>query len=64
MWCLVDKALAFRASAIGPDEIGGDGCLINEQQCGCIHVGLFCNVGFARLGNVRPVLLTGVQGFF
>jgi hypothetical protein len=61
---LVDKALALLASPIGPDEIGGDGSLVDEQQRGCIHAGLFCNVGFTRLGNVGSILLAGVQGFF
>ena len=61
---LVDKALPFRGAPISPDQVGGDSRLVDEQQRGCIHVGLFSNVGFARLGNVGPILFAGVQGFF
>ena len=61
---LVDKPLALWRSPISPDEVGGDCRLVDEQQCGCIHVGLFCNVGLACRGNVGPILLAGVQGFF
>jgi hypothetical protein len=59
-----DEALSARRSPIVPDHLGRDCGLIYEDKARGIELGL---LGFERGafgGNVRPILLGGVQSFF
>jgi len=59
-----DKALAARRTPVVPDHLCRDRGLVDEDEARRIELGL---LGFERgalCGNIRTILLGGVQGFF
>jgi hypothetical protein len=59
-----DEALSARRSPVVADHLGRDRGLVDEDKACRIELGL---LGFERSafdGNVRPILLGGVQSFF
>jgi hypothetical protein len=61
---LADKPLAPSTSPVSADHLGVGAGFVNEHQLGGIKA---CLAGFpmlARLSDVGPVLLGGVQRFF
>jgi hypothetical protein len=59
-----NETLAARRSPIVPNHLGRDRGLVDEDEARGIELGL---LGFQRSalgGNVRPILLGGVQSFF
>ena len=61
---LVHQALALRRPAMAPDHVGGQPGFIDEHQLGPIHARLGGDVGLAGFGDIGPILLGCVQGFF
>ena len=59
-----DKALAAGRTPIMPDHLRRDRCLVDEDQARRIELGLLGYKRGARDGNVRTILLGGVQRFF
>ena len=60
----VDQALAPRAAAVGARQRRGRRRLVEEDQALGIERRLPDDGAVARLGDVRPPLLGGVQAFF
>ena len=63
-WRLADEPLADRTSPIGPHHLGVGAGFINEDKPFRVKVQLGRLPALARLGDVGPVLLSGVQRFF
>lgn len=61
---LGEQGLSPRAPATGPDHIGLGPGLIDEDQPGGINLALMPLPPGAAAGDIRPVLLAGVHGFF
>jgi hypothetical protein len=59
-----DKALAARRTPIVPDHLRGDRGLVDEDKARRIELELFGFESSALGGNVRTILLGGVQRFF
>lgn len=58
------QSLAFHRPAIAPDHVGRSTGLVDEHQLARIEPGLTGLPGFPSFGDIRPVLLAGVQSFF
>jgi hypothetical protein len=59
-----DKPLAARRTSVVPDHLRRDRGLVDESEARRIELGL---LGFERSalgGNIRTILLGGVQRFF
>lgn len=61
---LLDQTLALRCPAVEPGDIAGNGGFIEENQPFRIKPRLPLSQRLARGGDVRPILLGGVQAFF
>ena len=61
---LGDKPLAARAAAMGPRHVGLGPGLVDEDQLVGRQLRLPCAQRLASLGDVRTILLGGVQRFF
>jgi hypothetical protein len=61
---LGDEALAARTAPVVSDHLGGDRCLIYEGQTRRIERRLLGFQFGACGGNIRAILLGGVQSFF
>ena len=64
VWHGCDQALAARRPAAGPRHVGLDPGLIDEHQPPRAEAGLPVAPFAARLGDVRPGLLGGMQRLF
>ena len=59
-----NEALAARCAPVVPDHLGRNRSLVNEHQVRRIERRLLGLELSARGGNIRTVLLGGVQSFF
>jgi hypothetical protein len=64
MWDGRQEPQASGTSSEAPGHIGGGPCLVEKDQLLGIERRLAPDEQPTRLGDIRPVLLSGVQTFF